>query len=388
MLNFENTEHAFAYRSNGELKQANFLFASMGNAFVTNIGVKFTNWAFKVGLPISGLIKKTLFKQFCGGENLMEAGDTAEKIYKYGVGVILDYGVEGKETEAQFEETTIGFIEAFQFAKGKEHIPFVSVKVTGFARFGLLEKIDAKQSLSNDEKVELESVKQRLIRICNAAKDSNTMLLIDAEETWIQDPVDELALEMMQIFNKEKVIVFNTYQMYRHDRLAYMQENLKSAKQHGFLLGAKLVRGAYMEKERMRAQVLNYLSPIQTTKENTDKDYNDAVRLCIQEINHCALFIGTHNEASCLLAIELMMKNNILSNSSSVYFSQLYGMSDNISFNLAFEKYNVSKYLPYGPVHDVIPYLMRRAQENTSVKGQTGRELGLISKELKRRKIK
>jgi proline dehydrogenase len=387
MINFDNTENAFAHKTNGELKQAHFLFRSMGNALLTKIGISFTNFAFAIGLPIKGIIKKTLFKQFCGGETLQEASDAAKKIFEYGVGVILDYGVEGKETEQQFEETTAGFIEAIQFAKGKEHIPFVSIKVTGFGRFALLQKMDEGSKLSGDELLEFTKIEHRMIRICEAAIASNTMILVDAEETWVQDPVDELALKMMKMYNQTKAIVFNTYQMYRHDRLAFLENNLQIAADQKFILGAKLVRGAYMEKERKRAAEKKYQSPIQVTKQDSDKDFDLAVTMCIQQIQKCNLFVGTHNEQSCNLAATLMAKFNINPQDHLVYFSQLYGMSDNISFNLAYEKYNVSKYLPYGPVQDVIPYLMRRAQENTSVKGQTGRELLLISKELKRRKL-
>jgi proline dehydrogenase len=387
MLNFDNTEFAFAYKSNSELKKARFLFKSIGNAWLTKLGIKFTNLAFKLNLPITGIIKKTLFHQFCGGESLQEASIAAEKIYKYGVGVILDYGVEGKKTEEEFELTKNGFIEAINFAKGKPHIPFISIKITGFARFELLEKLDAGHNLTDAEHQEFERVEQRLLEICEAAKDSNTMLLIDAEETWVQDPVDELALAMMQFFNSEKALIFNTYQMYRHDRIEFLKTEIKYAVNNHFILGAKIVRGAYMEKERARAIQLNYNSPINNSKLETDQHYNEAIELCINSIAHCNLFVGTHNEASCYLAAKLMQEKNINPIGHQVYFSQLYGMSDNISFNLANAKYNISKYLPYGPVHDVVPYLMRRAQENTSVAGQTGRELGLITKELNRRKV-
>ncbi len=387
MLNFDNTEQSFAYRTDGQLKQAHFLFTSMGNATLTKIGVVFTNWAFQIGLPIKGIIKKTLFAQFCGGETLQEASENAKKIFEYGVGVILDYGVEGKETETQFDETMQGFIEAIQFAKGKNHIPFISIKVTGFGRFSLLQKMDEGKQLTDEEQQEYQKIVARMHKICEAAKQSNTMILVDAEETWVQDPVDALALQMMQIYNTNKAIIFNTYQLYRHDRLSFLQENVKVAQQQNFILGAKLVRGAYMEKERKRATELNYPSPIQPSKEACDADYNKAVSFCLQNITQCNVFIGTHNEQSCLLAAQQMTQLQIPAIGHQVYFSQLYGMSDNISFNLAAEKYNVSKYLPYGPVEDVIPYLMRRAQENTSVKGQTGRELGLITKELKRRKM-
>jgi proline dehydrogenase len=385
MLSFDNTEHAFAYQSNQDLKRAKFLFNSLGNPTLTKIGISLTHFAFKIGLPINGIIKKTLFKQFIGGENLEEASNNSLKIFKYGVGVILDYGVEGKTTEQEFEDATVSFMNAIQFAKGKAHIPFISIKVTGFGRFELLQKIDEGKQLNEEEKAEFERVKQRLIRICETAKQCGVMVLIDAEETWVQDPVDSLALEMMDLFNRNQTVVFNTYQLYRHDRFAFIKIQHETANQKGFILGAKLVRGAYMEKERKRAEELNYSSPIQPNKETCDADYNEALKYCINHYQNITTFVGTHNEKSCYHAVELMQKNNLENNSNKVFFSQLYGMSDNISFNLAYAKFNVSKYLPYGPVKDVVPYLMRRAQENTSVKGQTGRELGLILKELKRR---
>ncbi len=386
-LSFDNTQIAFENKSDNALKKAHFLFAAMGNSLLTKIGIGFTNFAFKIHLPIKTLIKNSIFQQFCGGETLQEASINAEKIYQYGVGVILDYGVEGKTTEEEFNATAQAFIDTIQFSKGKKHIPFISIKVTGFARFSLLEKLDSGGQLTIDETKEYNNVKERMLAICNAANDCGVMLLVDAEETWIQDPVDNLAIEMMKLFNKEKTVVFNTYQMYRHDRLSYLHTTLDTAKKNHFLLGAKLVRGAYMEKERKRALEKNYTSPIQASKELCDIDFDKAVQLCIDNINTCHLFIGTHNEQSCYKAVQIMQQKNITPTDNKVYFSQLYGMSDNISFNLAHAGFNVSKYLPYGPVHDVIPYLMRRAQENTSVAGQTGRELNLIKKELQRRKL-
>ncbi len=387
MISFDNTENAFAYKSNSQLKKAAFLFKSIGNPTLTKIGIAAVTLGLKLHLPIKGLIKNTMFAQFCGGESLQEASDTAEKIFKHGVGVILDYGVEGKKTEEEFDQTAKGFIDAIQFASGKKHIPFISIKVTGFARFSLLEKMDAHEKLTVQEIDEFERVVKRLDTICAAAVKANVMLLIDAEETWVQDPVDELAMTMMEKYNSTRPYIFNTYQMYRADRLSFLHTTYKHAASKNIILGAKLVRGAYMEKERARALENNYPSPIQPTKAQCDVHYDEAITFCLQNINKVALFVGTHNEKSCYLAAQLMKENNIENNNNHIYFSQLYGMSDNISFNLAHAGYNVSKYLPYGPVHDVVPYLMRRAQENTSVAGQTGRELGLIKKELQRRKI-
>jgi proline dehydrogenase len=387
MISFDNTENAFVYKSNAQLKKAAFLFKSIGNPLLTKIGIYAVNMGLKLHLPIKGIIKNTMFQQFCGGENLQEASNVAENIFKHGVGVILDYGVEGKKTEEEFEATAKGFIEAINFAAGKNHIPFISIKVTGFARFELLEKMDAHEKLTPEEIEEFSKVINRMHAICQAAVGANVKLLVDAEETWVQDPVDELTMSMMEAYNNTKPVVFNTYQIYRADRLAFLKSTHAHAVQKNIILGAKLVRGAYMEKERKRAEDLQYPSPIQPSKAACDADYDAAIKYCMQNIQTMAVFIGTHNEKSCYLGVQLMLENNIPNNSSHVYYSQLFGMSDNISFNLAHAGYNVSKYLPYGPVHDVVPYLMRRAQENTSVAGQTGRELGLIKKELLRRKI-
>lgn len=384
-LSFDNTEIAFRYRNNKELKRANFLFASMGSPFLSKMGIKMTQIAMSLNLPVKGLMKKTIFSQFCGGETIEEAAVTSATLGKYGVDVALDYSVEGKESEADFDHAVPEFIKAIEYAATQKNIPFIPIKVTGFARFSLLEKVHAMQPLSADEKAEWTRVEQRIDNICAAAARCKSMILIDAEESWIQQPVDDLADAMMAKYNKGALVVFNTFQMYRHDRLAYLKVSHAKALQLGYLLGAKLVRGAYMEKERKRAEENNYPSPIQPNKESTDKDYNAAVEYCINHLDSIAVFIGTHNENSCSKAAEMVMGKGLPSTHPHVFFSQLYGMSDNITFNLADAGFQVSKYLPYGPVKDVIPYLMRRAQENTSVAGQTGRELGLIQKELKRR---
>ncbi len=384
---FDNTEIAFQYRKNGELKKARVLFSSMGSPFLTKIGTKITLFAMKLGLPINGIIKSTIFSQFCGGETMEEAAGTAAVLDKYGVDVILDYGVEGKAEEAEYDKAVPEFIKAIIYAASQKNIPFISIKVTGFGRFGLLEKIHTGATLTGQEKEEWNRIWNRIDRICKAGAEHNIMVLVDAEETWIQDPVNELADAMMKQYNTQKAIVYNTFQMYTTLALPFLKQSYNKAEAEGYILGAKLVRGAYMEKERHRAEEMDYTSPIQATKENTDKDYNEAVHYCLERLGKLDVFIGTHNENSCMLAVKYMEEHSIAATSPHLYFSQLYGMSDNISFNLAHAGYNVAKYLPYGPVKDVIPYLMRRAQENTSVAGQTGRELGLINAELKRRRL-
>ncbi|MES2373507.1 MAG: proline dehydrogenase family protein [Bacteroidota bacterium] len=391
-ISFDNTENAFAYKTDKELKGARFLFKTMEFPWFVQVGTRLTPFVMKTGLPIHGLIRKTIFKQFVGGETLEETATVGSVLGKYGVQVILDYGVEGKEGEESFDHATEEFIRVINYAATQSNIPFMSVKVTGLARFGLLQTLDEAPRLRSgihdheEETAEWDRVRDRMYSICEAAAEKNIGVLIDAEESWIQDPVDRLTMEMMEIFNKEKVIVYNTIQLYRHDRLHFLKLSHQIARQQGFLLGMKLVRGAYMEKERSRANDKGYASPIQSSKAATDRDYDEAVTYCINHLEQVSVIVASHNEESNLLAARLMDDKGIPHNHSHVHFSQLYGMSDNITFNLAKEGFNVSKYLPFGPIRDVIPYLMRRAQENSSVSGQTGRELSLINKELKRRK--
>jgi proline dehydrogenase len=384
---FDNTEVAFSYRSNAALKQARFLFASMGSPTLTKIGIGFTKMAMAIKLPINGIIKSTIFKQFCGGETMEEAAETATMLAKYHIGVILDYGVEGKEGESEFDKAVPEFLKAIDFASSQQNIPFISIKVTGFSRFSLLEKLHAKAELNASEQEEWQRVEHRIDTICARAAEKNIKVLVDAEESWIQDPIDELTDKMMEKYNSPKAIVYNTFQLYLHSRLPFLKTSFARAQERKYLLGAKLVRGAYMEKERARAAEKNYPSPVQPDKNHSDQDYNEALGFCIENLENLELFIGTHNEKSCMLAAQKMQANNINFKHPHIYFSQLFGMSDNISFNLAQQGFHVAKYLPYGPVADVMPYLMRRAQENTSVAGQTGRELGLINTELKRRKL-
>jgi proline dehydrogenase len=399
-ISFDNTENAFAHKSDKELKKAHFLFSSMGISWLVNIGTRLTPWAIRVGLPVKGIIRKTIFGQFVGGETLQETAAVAQKLGQSHVQVILDYGVEGKEGEDNFDHACEEFIRVINYAATQPNIPFMSVKVTGLARFSLLEKLDAAASdrsgiegrvheevLTEEEKAEWERVISRMEKICSAAAAQNIGVLIDAEETWIQDPVDAVTMQMMERFNKNKVAVFNTVQLYRHDRLSFLKACFAQAQQKGFILGAKLVRGAYMEKERSRAEEKGYASPIQPDKESSDRDYDAGVAFCIAHIDQVALIVASHNEQSSLLTTKLLQEKGLSLDHPHVHFSQLYGMSDNITFNLAKAGCGVSKYLPFGPIADVIPYLMRRAQENRSVSGQTSRELNLIKKELKRRKL-
>jgi proline dehydrogenase len=402
-ISFDNTEYAFAAKSDKELKQANFLFGMMGKPWLVNMGLKITPLAIKWGIPLTKtMIRKTIFKQFVGGETLEQTAKVADKLEEYKVQVILDYGVEGKEGEENFDHARDEFKRVINYAATQANIPFMSIKVTGFARFSLLEKLDAAmqnltgtlmkrylqavESLSDTEKEEWHRVRLRMQQLCEAADKNNIGILVDAEETWIQDPVDALTILMMDVFNKSKSVVYNTVQLYRHDRLQFLKDSYAAAEERDFILGAKLVRGAYMEKERNRAAAMNYPSPIQPNKETCDKDYNAAVEYCVDHLDKISLIVASHNEYSNLYTTQLLDKKGLPHKHPHVHFSQLYGMSDNITFNLAKSGCSVSKYLPFGPIKDVIPYLMRRAQENSSVSGQTGRELGLIKKELKRRK--
>jgi len=387
-LSFEDTAIAFESKSDKALKKANFLFSNIGKPWLVKLGGIMTPIALKLHLPIRGIIKNTIFEQFCGGETLDEAAATARQLDKYHVGVVLDYGVEAMEGEENYDAAVPEFIRAIQYAASQPNIPYISIKITGFANVELLEKLDAKQALSGAEIAEFERVRQRILAICDAAAKHHVAVLVDAEESWIQQPVDDLTDEMMSLFNKQEVIVYNTFQMYRHDRLAFLEASYRKAESAGYVLGAKLVRGAYMEKERKRAEEMGYLSPIQPSKDATDRDYDKAVMFCLDHLDEIAVFIGTHNENSCMLAARLLHEKGYDHQHPHVSFSQLYGMSDNISFNLAHAGYKVSKYLPYGPVRDVLPYLLRRAQENTSMSGQMGRELKLIREEMKRRGIR
>jgi len=384
-LSFENTEIAFRHSSNFALKRAYWLFRIINVNLLVKIGPPITNFAVKIGLPIKGLIKATIFRHFCGGETIKECDTTIKNLYEGGVGTILDYSIEGEDDEAIFDNTRDEIIKTIERADGDKAVPITVFKVTGVGRFSLLEKLDERAVLTADEKTEWKKVQQRVLDICEKAYKTDIPVMIDAEETWIQKTIDCLALDMMERFNKQKAIVYNTYQMYRHDKLASIKADYQQAVDEGFILGAKIVRGAYMEKERKRAAEIGYPSPIQPDKSAADKDYNDALRFCVAHIDKIAIVAGTHNEDSCRLLADLISENHIDPNNPHVYFSQLLGMSDNLSFNLANANYNVAKYVPYGPIKAVLPYLFRRAQENTAIAGQMSRELSLIVKERKRR---
>ena len=387
MISFDNTGIAFSYKSDKELKRAYTMFKLVGKSWLVQLGKKMVPIAFKLRLPINGLIKSTIFKQFCGGETIDDCDETIQTLFDNKVGTILDYSVEGKTEEVDFDATRDEIMATIEKAKGNKAIPFAVFKVTGLSRHAILEKLnDINAEPTVLERAEFARVVDRINDICAHAHKSDCPIFIDAEESWIQNTIDRVVEAMMAKYNKEKCIVYNTLQMYRHDRLEYLRNGISKAKREGYKFGGKLVRGAYMEKERDRAAEMGYPSPIQPDKETCDVDFNEGIRLMVQEIEHCALCCGTHNEESSLLLVDLLEEYGVAKDDKRVYFAQLLGMSDHISFNLAHAGYQVAKYVPYGPVKEVMPYLLRRADENTSVAGQTGRELSLISKEWKRRK--
>ncbi|HJS01011.1 MAG TPA: proline dehydrogenase family protein [Flavobacterium sp.] len=383
---FDNTQIAFALKSDQHLNASYFLFKMMNFRPLVKIGTKIIELALKLHLPVENLIRKTIFNQFCGGINEQDCLKVVDKLYTKRVSSVLDYAVEGKANEEEFENALQITLKIIEFAKELQAIPFAVFKPTSFGRLDLYEKIGRKETLTALEQEEWNRVMARFDRVCNEAYQKNIAVLIDAEESWMQNAADDLILDMMRKYNKVKPIVFNTLQMYRCDRMEYLKEIHQKALQEGFSIGVKLVRGAYMEKENERAEDLNYQSPICPTKEVTDKNYDEALVYITDNLNVFSLFAGTHNETSAYYLMELMQDKNIQSNDSRIWFAQLYGMSDTMSFNLAANGYNVAKYLPFGPVREVIPYLIRRAQENTAVAGQTSRELEMIIEERERRK--
>lgn len=384
---FNDTKIAFADKSDAELKKAYWMFKLIEQPALTKIGTSVLNFAVHHNFPFaSNIVKNTLFAQFCGGITREEITKVVNKLYGYGIGSIFDYSIEGKEEEQAFETALQEIRENIKFATGNPAIPFVVFKPTAFGRIDLYEEVGSGKELTYSEKEEWQRVVSRFDSVCKMAFENDVMIMADAEETWMQDAADELMFEMMKKYNQQKAIVWNTVQMYRIGRLEYLEKDYARANEFNFYLGYKFVRGAYMEKERARAAEKNYPDPIQPTKEATDNNYNAAINFTINHLDRVSAFFGTHNEKSTELVMDRMKEKGLANEDSHFYFGQLYGMSDNITFFLGSKNYNVSKYLPYGPVKDVVPYLTRRAQENTSVKGQTGRELGLISKELKRRK--
>ncbi|WP_439127751.1 proline dehydrogenase family protein [Polaribacter sp.] len=384
---FDNTKVAFALKTDSQLKRAYFLFKMIQNQPLVRIGSAVTNFALKAHLPIEGLIRATVFDHFCGGVTEEDCLPIIDNMYNNGnVHSVLDYSVEGKDKEESFNEALEKILKIVDFCAEKKSIPFAVFKPTGFGRFALYQKITEGKELTEQEKEEWARVEARYHKVCKIASEKDVPLLIDAEESWMQDAADQLIEQLMETYNKDKAIVFNTLQMYRHDRLEYLKELHTKAHQKSFHIGMKVVRGAYMEKERERAEEKGYPSPICDNKELTDINFDAAVKYMMEHKN-MAIFIGTHNEHSSYLGMELADKHNIKKDDSRLWFGQLFGMSDHISYNLANHQYNVAKYLPFGPVRDVMPYLIRRAEENTSVAGQTSRELNLLKTERKRRKL-
>jgi len=386
MVSFDNTEIAFSDRSDAELNRAQFLFKFVGNPTLVKLGHVALNVGLFLRLPIKGIIRSTVFNHFCGGETTENCEPTIARLHKSGVYSLLDYSAEGKETVSELEQSVLEILAANQVGKHDSRIPFSVFKPTAIFPNRLLAKKNANAEFNQKEQVEWAAAKQRMNLICATAEKNNVPVLIDAEETWFQDAIDELVEEQMALRNGQRVIVYTTLQLYRKDRLEFLTKILKRAQDKGYHLGVKLVRGAYMEKERLRASEQGYSSPIHDTKAETDRDYDLALKFCVDNYPHIHLIAGTHNESSSKLLTELIAEKQIELNDQHIFFSQLYGMSDNISFNLAVNGYNVVKYVPYGPILEVMPYLIRRAEENTSVAGQTGRELSLIMKEKARRR--
>lgn len=384
---FNNTENAFALKTDSQLERAYFLFKLIANQPLVRIGTAVTNFAIKAHLPVESLIRATVFDHFCGGTTEEECIPVVDNMFQKGVCSVLDYSVEGKEEEEQFDATLEKILKILNFVKEKQAIPFAVFKPTGFGRISLYQKVGEKKELTSDEQEEWDRVVNRFDVVCKKAHEMDVALLIDGEESWMQDAADDIVADMMRKYNKQKTIVYNTLQMYRWDRLDYLKQLHIDAKAQGFHIGMKLVRGAYMEKENKRAEELGYKSPICVSKQATDENFDAGVAYMLDHLDCMAVFAGTHNEESSYKVAQIMKTKQVENNDSRVWFGQLYGMSDHISFNLAAEGYNVAKYLPFGPVRDVMPYLIRRAEENTSVAGQTSRELSLLKQEKKRRKL-
>lgn len=385
-ISFQDTEIAFRYKSTPELYQAYLLFKGVGSGRIVSLGSLVLNQLLKTSLPFEPLLRITLFKQFAGGETAKDCAEIVRRLSLFNVGTILDYSIEGAQKESVFDETEKELLSNLTLASQSPHIPFSVFKITGLVRFSLLEKLHQQSPLSTSEQEEWERARTRVRRIIQKASTLNVRILIDAEETWIQSPIDSLVEDLMDEFNQKHSLVYHTLQMYRADRLNYLEYLLHKSREKGFCLGVKLVRGAYMEKERKKAEANKVASPILPNKETTDRAYDQAIRMLINQIENSAIFAGTHNEASTQLLVDLMEEKGLTSHDERIYFSQLLGMSDNLTFNLAAQGYRVAKYVPYGPVRELTPYLIRRAQENSAISGQTLRELELITKELKRRK--
>lgn len=384
---FNDTKIAFQDKSTEQLRKAQLMFKAIEHPYITSIGIKLLNFTIQNNFPfVENIVRKTLFEQFVGGETREKSMEVVKTLYKHHIGSIFDYAIEGKEDEKTFDHTCQEIKENIKFAEGNPAIPFVVFKPTGFGRLDLYAEIQLGNELTNSEKQEWERVVRRYEEVCRLAYEKNVVIMVDAEETWIQTAVDNLVTQMQEKYNRQRAIVWNTIQMYRTGRMEYLAKDLLRAKEKNYFLGYKFVRGAYMEKERIRAQQMGYADPIQPTKQASDNNYNESINFVMDNLDKVSAFFGTHNEKSTELVMNKMHEKGLSNDNYQIYFGQLYGMSDNITYFLGEKKYNTVKYLPYGSVKDVVPYLTRRAEENTSVAGQTGRELSLIKKELERRK--
>lgn len=385
-VSFDDTAVAFSSKSNAELYKMYWLFKSMNSNTFVKIGGGLLNTAINLHLPVKFIVKPTIFSHFCGGETITESERAIQELGRYNIGTILDYSVEGEGSEASYNATRDELLRTVEKARGNKNIPFSVFKVTGLVDIKLLEKVQDRKELTADERAAFERGRDRVNAICKRCYEANVRVFVDAEESWIQETIDNLTYEMMELYNKQKAIVYNTYQLYRHDRLDAIKRDYDNAVKGGYCLGGKLVRGAYMEKERKRASEQGYQDPINLSKKASDELFDNAVRYCVEHIDRIAICAGTHNENSCYHLMELMKQHNIAPGDERVYFAQLFGMSDNLSYNLANAGYNAAKYVPYGPVEAVMPYLLRRANENTAIAGQSSRELTLIQREVERRK--
>lgn len=385
-VSFDDTAVAFSSKSDAELYKMYLLFKTMNNNTLVKFGGKLLNTAINLHLPVKFIIKPTVFSHFCGGETIEESERAIKQLSAYNIGTILDYSVEGEGNEKSFDATLQELLRTVEKARGNKAIPFSVFKVTGLVDIKLLEKVQDGSKLTAVEQEAFARGRERVNTICKRCHEADVRVFVDAEESWIQDTIDNLTYEMMELYNKEKAIVYNTYQLYRHDRLDVLKRDYENALAKNYYLGGKLVRGAYMEKERRRASEAGYQSPINPSKKASDELFDHALRFCIEHIDRIAICAGTHNENSSYLLMDLMEKYNIARNDERIYFAQLFGMSDNLSYNLANAGYNVAKYVPYGPVEAVMPYLLRRANENTAIAGQSSREFTLINKEMERRK--
>ena len=382
----DNTKNGFILKSNFELKKAYILFKVISSRTLTNLGKNLLELSLKLKLPVLFIVRATFFRQFCSGENLQESYETVKKLNKKNVKSYLHYSVEGLENEKTYDNSLNEVVKSIEFAASKDILNYTVFKPTAVASSVILNKVTEEKELSSFEKGLYIRIVDRFDIICKTAFENQIKILVDAEESWLQDAIDDIVLKMMIKYNTDSTIVYNTSQMYRHDRLKYLRELKKKSIENNFQIGIKLVRGAYIEKENKRAKKYNYKSPICESKHATDTNFNEGANFILSNLDNFSLFCGSHNEKSIYNILDIMKESKMQKNNPKIWFGQLYGMSDNISFNLAEEGYNVIKYLPFGPIKEVIPYLIRRAEENTSVKGQTSRELELIKKELKRRK--